>query len=733
VRPARPPCSPSSGRRRHSCHRCGASLCPTLLPPRSLAPPPGTADGGAKLWVVKPWAASASDAIQCLGVAWEPDQRHVLALDACVAPAGGGGSGSGSGGGGGGGGAGTSGRGGAAGAARWQLLLGVGKALGGARLWRSAPFAAPRLSPRALAAAVAAGEAACVPAGAHGCASVTGVCVDPWAPGLVTCCLGGAASAWRLDAAAGALAPAGDSGAAAPRVNPRARLPKSIGVPLDAAARPRAPAFGLAASGNRLVVAAVRSLAGAGTRDVEAAPDAKPSRMTYNRVARGWLQLLLAPSAAAGGGGGSGELPKGMARALAALPLQPAPAAAVWDLACGVALGGWRRPEAAGGAASAAAGAALVQAGPGAALLEARAARRAQQAQQRVAEVRAQAAALQLACAALLAHCPARAAGAPLDGGSDAAGGAAWRALQAAAALRRAVLRLWLGPQQVARDMPAEAADLESQITTDEMRLVQRHVCRALAEGLAYCCGGAPAPAGGGGGEDGEEGGGKEADSQQQQQQQKGKGKAAKQPQQQQRKGKAVEGPADGAPALPPRPRRRPSAVEAAAAEAARLSRLLMADWACLHVGDAGVVEALLQASKVYDAEKERPLPNQPPPAREANPFGAELPRVAVLGRGPAAARGAAVDVGGGPGAALPVPRCAATLRLAAGRAAWRCGLCERRYLQLPTRTQAPGCEDVPRCLVCGVRLSFGPAVAGALEAPSLALGPPSRVRARVP
>ncbi|KAI8470705.1 MAG: hypothetical protein J3K34DRAFT_419627 [Monoraphidium minutum] len=79
--------------------------------------------------------------------------------------------------------------------------------------------------------------------------------------------------------------------------------------------------------------------------------------------------------------------------------------------------------------------------------------------------------------------------------------------------------------------------------------------------------------------------------------------------------------------------------------------------------------------------------------------------------------------------------RCAATLRVCAAPEPWRCVLCARAYLEPPTRGLAlpSTAEDVPRCLVCGLRLALGPAVGGALEAPSLVLGPPAPVVPRVP
>jgi hypothetical protein len=692
-----------------------------------VAPTPfleGAGDGGAKLWLVDPWAAAASDAVQALGVALCADQRHILSLDLCLGPV-----------------AATAapaaavdasssrssgGKGQRRGSAGWQLLLAAGKALGGVTLWRSTPFVAAGASPGDIAAVVAAGSAVAA-AGGHGCAGVTGVSIDPWAPGVVSCCLGGAAAAWRLDAARGSLVPAASADAAAatpasapappPRLNTRARLPRGLGVPLDAAGRARAPLFGLAASGNRLVVAAVRSLSVAGKRGMEGPADAKASRMTYNRVARGWLQLLLTPSCGGSPAEEEGALPEGMACALAALPLAPAPAAAIWDVAAGVALAGWRRIELPAGAAAAPAAPPRTVA----ALLAARAAQRERQQVVREAEVQAQWLTLQRAAAALLARCPSGAAGAPLAAPSTGTGAVPWRALQAATALRWALLRLWQGPQQVGRDFPAATAQLQPQIAAAEMRLVQRHVWRALTEGLHYC-------SSGGGGSDDSSGSGEPPASKQQQTGKAGKahgkqGKHGKQPHAppQQERGRA------GGVALPPAP-----------GGPARLPLLLMTDWCSLQAGAPELDLELLKPVAAFCSQTGTPpvLPGQAPPAREANPFGASLPRVALAGAGLQAARQAPAAIGGGSGGAataLAVPRCAATLQLCPGRDAWRCPLCERRYLQLPTRGQGGRCEDVPRCLVCGVRLACGGGAAGGLEQPGLALGPPSRVQARVP
>lgn len=660
-------------------------------------------------------------------------------------------------------------------------MLAAGKSLGGVCVWRSAPFHAPRATPRHLAACVAAGAARDGACG-HGCANVTGVQIDPWAPGAVSCCLGGSLVGWRIGdggeliqvvgasattaAAGGAAAGGGATGAGAQgaaaatpsgsqilrRLNPHVGPPKFEATPLDAPTRAQQPLFGLAASSNRLVVAAARSLAGSGRRrELEATDKTAATRMTYDRIARGLLQLLLAPScgpiaaeaaAAAGAAAGAAAegLPDGLRKALMALPLRPVPAAALWDVASGIALACWRpielpssgnqHPEQDGGAAAAAGG--QHQPCDAAATLRlARAARRERRQLLRASEVQAQWLTLQQAVRVLAHRCPGGAEALPVS--LDAP--AAWRALRCCAALWWLLLRLWEGPQQVGRDFPTAVAQLRPELERVEMLLLQRHIWRALTERVAYCAAGgadAGAAAGGSGG--------------QRQQQRGGKGGAA--------------GGNGGGGGGGPVPFQLPEELD----ESARLSRLLMADWYNLQAGDPAIQLDLLRAVAAVCADMgvEPAMPNEPAPGREANPFGEDLPLVAISGRGLEAAREAVValgTLGGASGggarsgggedaeaeeesaeaAALEVPlfpmsRCSSTLRLCLSAAPWRCVVCERRYCDAPVRLEGPGVvEDVPRCLVCGVRLGSGPALAGALEQPSLILGPPSSVVARVP
>ena len=679
------------------------------------------ADGGAKLWLADPAAARAADALSCLGVARAPGEGRAVCIDVCPAPAAVENSN----------GVGSSGGG-------WQLLLAVGEAMGAVALWRSAAFAAAGATPSALAAAVAAGQVVALP-GAHGVSAVTGVAADPWAPGLVSCCLGGRALSWRLDAAAGKLSPAvaaaaataevaaADGGAsnAPPRLNPRGRAPAAAPTPLNAERRARAPLLGLAASGSRLAVAAVRALA---RQRQGGGGEGAASGMTYNRLASGWLQLLLAPSAAVsapaldGVGGSGGEdgdpLPRGMRGAFAALPLAGAAAAraaaapdaaALWDVASGVATGGWRRARLGADDEEQVAAAMPPEDAvrTPAVIAQARAARRLRQRLLREAEAAAQQRVLSASTAALEAAAAAAAGGdhaPPLSHDGDEA---AWCALRAAAALRRAVLRLWRGPQQLGGAHPSVLA-LAAEADAAELLLLERHAWRCLEGGALPRL---------------DDGGGSAA-------------------------------PAVFAADAPPEQQR-------------LLSRLLMADWLTLTAQGAAAAAArpLLQAAAAGYAGTgaDTARPGRPAPAREANPFGAALPPVRVAGGGVPGAREAlvplALEAGGGgaePGEAdtggdgssqggdghapkdavpaLPTPRCAATLRLVAGAAPWRCAVCERCYLEPPPGEAAAAAgAATPACVVCGLRLTADRPVAGALLAPSLLLAPQTRVVARVP